>query len=101
MQKQQLVDYWRINFNFTEQELDAFKSVNRESFLPDMLIDMAYHDVPLPIMRGKTISQPTTVMIMTAALELDNKDKVFEVGTGSGYQAAILSKLTNKVITTV
>jgi len=64
--------------------------------------DVAYEDRPLPLLRGKTISQPTTVMIMTAALELEKGDKVFEIGTGSGYQAALLGVLVRpgKVITT-
>ncbi len=92
-QKQFLVNFWRKNFSFGNQELDAFMSVNRENFVPDALIGSAYEDVPLPLMRGKTISQPTTVMMMTAALELKSGDKVFEVGTGSGYQAAIIAKI--------
>ena len=64
---------------------------------------MAYDDTPLPLVRGKTISQPTTVVIMTAALDLKPGDKVFEVGTGSGYQAAIIAKIVGrrgKVIST-
>jgi protein-L-isoaspartate(D-aspartate) O-methyltransferase len=98
--KNLLIDFWRSSFEFTKEEIKAFNSVNREDFLPEELIDMAYHDIPLPIMRGKTISQPTTVMIMTAALELSKNDKVFEVGTGSGYQAAIISRVAENVITT-
>ena len=59
--------------------------------------------MPLPLLRGKTISQPTTVMLMTHALELKQGDKIFEVGTGSGYQASIIAKIVGpkgKVITT-
>ena len=59
--------------------------------------------MPLPLMRGKTISQPSTVMMMTSALDLNLGEKVFEVGTGSGYQAAIIAKIVGpkgKVVTT-
>jgi protein-L-isoaspartate(D-aspartate) O-methyltransferase len=68
-----------------------------------MLKGVAYDDVPLPILRGKTISQPTTVMIMTNALELEEGNKVFEVGSGSGYSSAIISEIvgpSGKVIST-
>ena len=95
-QKISLVDFWRQEYHFGERELKAFSSINRELFIPQGLRDVAYEDRPLPLLRGKTISQPTTVMIMTAALEVQEGDKVFEVGSGSGYQAAILSKLVGK-----
>ena len=102
-QKNQLIKFWKENFPFTENELNAFKEIKREDFIPKQLKQVAYEDVPLPLLRGKTISQPTTVMIMTAALELQQKEKVLEVGTGSGYQAAIIAKIVGphgKVITT-
>jgi len=88
-----LLDYWEEHFGFREQELNAFTSIDRAGFVPNEFIDQAYDDTPLPLIRGKTISQPTTVMLMTSALELDPQDTVFEVGTGSGYQAAIIGKL--------
>lgn len=103
MDKQELLNYWKDNFNFTQNELDAFNETNRENFIPIEFKEVAYEDRPLPILRGKTISQPTTVMIMTHALELQQGDKVFEVGSGSGYQTAIISKLignTGKITTT-
>src|SRR3989338_696995 len=102
-QKSQLVRFWKENFPFNEQELRAFEAVKREEFIPDKLKMQSYEDIPLPILRGKTISQPSTVMMMTHALELKPGEKVFEVGTGSGYQTAIIAKIVGpkgKVITT-
>lgn len=101
-QKIELIDFWKENFGFREIELKAFREVDRENFIPESLRDAAYHDMPLPLLRGKTISQPTTVMLMTHALELQQGEKVFEIGTGSGYQAAIIAKIIGKgkVITT-
>ena len=101
--RNQLIGFWRENFDFTEEELEAFAKVKREEFVSDKIKDYAYEDTPLPLIRGKTISQPTTVMIMTSALEITPGEKIFEIGTGSGYQAALLAKLTGdkgKVITT-
>lgn len=102
-QKTELLKFWKDNFGFTDAELNAFREVNRENFIPEKLRNAAYYDAPLPLLRGKTISQPTTVMIMTHALELNLEDKVFEIGTGSGYQAAIIAKIVGKkgkVVTT-
>ena len=102
-QKNILINAWRENFDFKEDELNSFAEVKREDFLPQSLRHAAYEDVPLPLLRGKTISQPTTVMIMTASLELKPGDKVFEIGTGSGYQSAIIAKIIGpkgKVFTT-
>lgn len=102
-QKSELIRLWKESFGFSEAEIDAFKEINREDFIPQSLRAEAYQDMPLPLTRGKTISQPTTVMIMTYALELQKGEKVFEVGTGSGYQAAIIAKIVGpkgKVITT-
>lgn len=99
----QLLKFWTEAFGFNDMELDAFRQVKREDFIPEKLKDAAYEDSPLPLLRGKTISQPTTVMIMTHALELEKGDNVFEIGTGSGYQAAIIAKLVGprgKVLTT-
>jgi len=92
-QKNYLREYWREHLDIAERELDAFTAVRREDFIQPEMRHRAYEDTPLPILRGKTISQPTTVMIMTANLALKTGDRVFEVGSGSGYQTAILAKL--------
>ncbi len=102
-QKTELIRFWKENFGFRDIEMKAFQEVNREGFIPEELINSAYQDIPLPLLRGKTISQPTTVMLMTHALELEPGEKVFEIGTGSGYQSAIIAKIIgpkSKVITT-
>ena len=79
--------------------LDAFREVPREEFVPPQHAGEAYEDQPLPIGAGQTISQPYMVAVMTQALELTGDEIVFEVGTGSGYQAAILSRLARHVYT--
>ena len=79
--------------------LDALRRVPREWFLPPELQGHAYRNVALPIAAGQTISQPLVVGIMTQALELRGNERVLEVGTGSGYQAAILSLLAAQVVT--
>jgi protein-L-isoaspartate(D-aspartate) O-methyltransferase len=78
---------------FDEQLLIAFESVPRELFISPALRAYAYKDQPLPTLRGQSISQPTTIMMMLQALELQEGDKVFEVGAGVGYQAALISRL--------
>ena len=75
--------------------LRAMEAVPRERFVPDELRSMAYQDIPLPIGEGQTISQPTMVAEMTAALRLTAREKVLEVGCGSGYQAAVLAQLAS------
>ena len=77
--------------------LDALRAVPRHSFVPTEILHEAYSDRPLPIGYGQTISQPSLVAMMTELLELDPDDKVLEIGTGSGYQAAILAELTRNV----
>ena len=79
--------------------LKAMETVPRAQFLEGIFEDRAYEDVPLPISCGQTISQPTVVGLMTQALEVTNRCKVLEIGTGSGYQAAILSRLARRVYT--
>lgn len=71
----------------------AFKKIKREDFISRKLVKVAYDDVPLPLMKGQTISQPTTVMMMLQALELKKGDKVLEIGTGSGYNAALIAEM--------
>lgn len=97
MQKQELVRYWTQNKIITDKStIDAFLRVPREKFILKEYIDQAYQDTPLQTKKGQTISQPTTVMIMTQALKVNKGQKILEVGTGSGYQAAILSVLVGE-----
>jgi protein-L-isoaspartate(D-aspartate) O-methyltransferase len=77
--------------------LDAFRKVPRHEFVPRSFERDAYSDHPLPISEGQTISQPYMVAIMTELLTLTGNEKILEIGTGSGYQAAILSLLAKKV----
>ncbi len=80
-----------------EKVLTAFMTVPRHKFVPADMQRMAYRDGPLPIGEGQTISQPYIVAEMIEALNLDKNDKVLEVGTGSGYATAILSRIVDKV----
>ena len=77
--------------------LKAIESLNREHFLKGVFAQRAYEDTPLPIECGQTISKPSVVGIMTQALKITTRDKILEIGTGSGYQTAILSKLARRV----
>jgi len=79
--------------------LDVMSRVPRELFVPPSSQHAAYENIPLPIEMGQTISQPFIVAMMTEAMGLTDKDKVLEVGTGSGYQTAILCELANRVVT--
>jgi protein-L-isoaspartate(D-aspartate) O-methyltransferase len=79
--------------------LEAMRQVPRHLFVPWSLKRLAYEDHPLPIGHGQTISQPYIVALMTEALQLKKHSKVLEIGTGSGYQAAVLSELTPQVFT--
>lgn len=91
MNKEMLISYW--HGRISDKVLEAFSSVPREEFvLPELRI-RSYEDKPLPIPRGKTISQPSTVLIMTEALELGEGQHVLEVGSGSGYQSAIIARM--------
>lgn len=84
--------------DITEQKvLDAMKTVPRHLFVDPRYRSQAYADHPLPIDEGQTISQPYIVALMTQYLDLNGGEKVLEIGTGSGYQAAILAQLTDKV----
>lgn len=77
--------------------LDTFRKVERHKFIPEELRSSAYADYPVPIGDGQTISQPYIVALMTECLELTGNEKVLEIGTGSGYQAAILAELAKEV----
>jgi protein-L-isoaspartate(D-aspartate) O-methyltransferase len=78
--------------------LESMAHVPREFFIPPNCHDLAYEDMPLSIGFGQTISQPFIVALMTQALELKGNEEVLEVGTGSGYQTAILSKLAKHIV---
>ncbi|HOO72885.1 MAG TPA: protein-L-isoaspartate(D-aspartate) O-methyltransferase [Spirochaetota bacterium] len=82
-----------------ERVLKAMSTVERHRFVPSYEISEAYNDHPLPIGHGQTISQPYIVALMSELCELRGKEKVLEIGTGSGYQAAVLSLLADKVFT--
>jgi protein-L-isoaspartate(D-aspartate) O-methyltransferase len=96
----QMVERQLVQRGITDERvLDAMREVPRHRFVPEDLWDMAYRDTPLPIGHDQTISQPYIVAYMTQMLHLSATDRVLEVGTGSGYQAAILSQLAQQVYT--
>lgn len=105
-----VVDFDKARENMVERQLmargissprvlDAMRSVLRHLFVEEALQDGAYEDYPIPIGEGQTISQPYMVALMTELLELNKESVVLEIGTGSGYQAAILAQLANQVYT--
>jgi protein-L-isoaspartate(D-aspartate) O-methyltransferase len=83
----------------SKKVLDAMRKVPRESFIPEDLREFAYEDTPLPIEAGQTISQPYIVAFMTEGLALEGGEKVLEIGTGSGYAAAVLAEIAKEVYT--
>lgn len=93
--KQELLQFWKSK-GVEDSLLTAFSKIPREQFIPPQLKIHAYDDHPLPTVRNQSISQPSTVMIMLSALDLQAGDKVFEVGAGSGYQAALMAQLVGK-----
>jgi protein-L-isoaspartate(D-aspartate) O-methyltransferase len=82
-----------------ERVLEAMRTVPRHRFVPGHMLGAAYRDSPLPIGQGQTISQPYIVAYMTYELHLTGTEKVLEIGTGSGYQAAVLAELAAQVVT--
>ena len=89
----------RFLYALRSRGLAAMEEIDRGAFVRGLFAERAYEDTPLPIACGQTISQPSVVALMTQALEVSPRDKVLEVGTGSGYQAAILSRLARRVYT--
>ena len=89
----------RSNGVTDKRVLEAMETIDRRHFVRGLFTERAYDDTPLPISCGQTISQPSIVGLMTQALDVQPRDKVLEVGTGSGYQAAILSQLARRVYT--
>ncbi len=98
-QRNRLVDTFVAPVVSDALVIEAMRAVPRHSFIPPESLDLAYNDHPLPIGYGQTISQPSLVAMMTELLELEPGDRVLEIGTGSGYQAAILRELTDEVYT--
>ncbi len=106
---QHLLDEIESEYNYTRRmtgkdRLDpkvkaALLAIPRDKFVPKTYLDSAFYNGPLPIGHGQTISQPYIVALMTDLLELEKDDTVLEIGTGSGYQAAILSQLCKQVYT--
>ncbi len=103
-----MIDYQKLRRKMVETQLiprgihdelllAAFSKVPRHRFVPRELFDSAYGDYPLPIGEGQTISQPFMVALMTEVLQLKGKERVLEVGTGSGYQAVILAEIVEEV----
>ncbi|MDH5523690.1 MAG: protein-L-isoaspartate(D-aspartate) O-methyltransferase [Desulfobulbaceae bacterium] len=86
-------------YSLHQPVLTAMATVEREQFVPDEMKPYAYDNTPLPIGNGQTISQPFIVALMTDLLELTPNDVILEIGAGSGYQAAIISKLAKKIYT--
>jgi len=98
--RQQMIDYQLVARGLHDQTvLNALNSIPREKFIPTELVEFAYRDSPLPIEASQTISQPYIVALMTAALKLKENDRVLEVGTGSGYAAAVLAEISDDVYT--
>ena len=98
-QKMQFLFSLRSSGVTNKRVLTAMEIIDRRSYVSDTFADNAYEDTPLPIGCGQTISQPSIVAIMTEALDVQPRDKVLEIGTGSGYQAAILSQLARRIYT--
>ena len=98
--RKNMVEQQLKNRDITDQKvLDVMGKVKRHEFVPLSLINNAYDDNPLPIGYGQTISQPYIVALMTQSLDVNENDKVLEIGTGSGYQAAVLAELVKEVYT--
>ncbi len=99
-ERRRLVNTLQSRENIDDNEvLQAMRNVPRHLFVPESRRNRAYENTPLPIGHGQTISQPFIVAFMTEMLDIEPGDKVLEIGTGSGYQAAVLSELTPKVFT--
>jgi len=99
IERKELVDGIRKKGVTDENVLRALMDVERHKFVPEVMKHHSYQDNALPIGHGQTISQPYTVAYMTEALQVNEGDKVLEIGTGSGYQAAVLYKMGAKVYT--
>ncbi len=99
MEKEEMITLLRQRGIRDERLLHAMASIDRHEFVQDAFVNRSYDDSALPIGSLQTISQPYTVAFMTEALEIKEGDKVLEIGTGSGYQAAVLAELGARVFT--
>jgi protein-L-isoaspartate(D-aspartate) O-methyltransferase len=97
--REEMIDLIRGRGVRDERLLEAMRKVDRRDFVQGLFMNRAYEDSALPIGCSQTISQPYTVAVMTEALQVEEGDKVLEVGTGSGYQAALLSEMGARVFT--
>ena len=97
LQRENLVDLLAVEGIRDARVLDALRRVERHRFVPDQVLDRAYDNRPLPIGSGQTISQPYVVAYMTEILQLNESHRVLEIGTGSGYQAAVLAEVAGEV----
>jgi len=98
IQKKHMVQQQLVPRGISDKRvLDIFLKIDRHKFVPDKIKDVSYDDCPLPIGYDQTISQPYIVALMTQALELNGGEHVLEIGTGSGYQTAILAELAKEV----
>lgn len=93
MNKKELIESLRAQ-GFSEKIMKAFEKVPREKFIPENLKEYAYEDEALPLEEGATISQPYTIAFMLNLLELKKKEKILEIGSGSGYVLALLAEIT-------
>ncbi len=100
LRRQEMIETQIVSRGVSDKRvLDAMLKVERHRFVPFIVRAMAYNDSPLPIGHGQTISQPYIVAYMTEAARLTSEDRVLEVGTGSGYQAAVLAEIAREVYT--
>ena len=100
LRRQEMIETQIVSRGVSDKRvLDAMLKVERHRFVPFIVRAMAYNDSPLPIGHGQTISQPYIVAYMTEAARLNPEDRVLEVGTGSGYQAAVLAEIAREVYT--
>lgn len=100
MNKKQLLEELKNQGIKDNKVLNAIKKIKREFFVPKKYKDQAYENHPLPIKKNQTISQPYTVAFMLQALDLKKQDKVLEIGTGSGYNAALIQEITKTIVYT-
>jgi protein-L-isoaspartate(D-aspartate) O-methyltransferase len=99
-QREEMVEEGVIGYGITDDEvIAALRDVPRHAFVTEEYLSQAYENHPLPIGYGQTISQPYIVALMTEAAEIEAGDRVLEVGTGSGYQAAVLAEIADEVHT--